>query len=83
MQALFKESLNGANLGFKVALFMDVSLFTVGIALILLAAITGVLHYSTGGAVSWEGTGISGGAGILAVAYTAFVSKPRAQVKGA
>ena len=82
MQAIFKENIAGAKTGFVIALAMDLALFLVGIALIVLAAVTGVLHYSTGGAVSWEGTGISGGAGVLAVTYTTFVSKPRFQVKG-
>ena len=82
---MFDKSLHDARRGFTIALAMDVILFLVGVFLVLLSALTGVLHNSSSAASSftWEGTAISGGAGLLAVGYSAFVSKPRAQVKAA
>ena len=66
---------------------MDVTLFLVGVALIIVATAMSIINQASAASASanggWTGTVVSGGSGLLAVSYTSFVSKPRAQVKAA
>ena len=68
---------------------MDVTLFIVGVALIIVAAAVSIISQALTASASasvlggWTGTVVSGGSGLLAVSYTSFVSNPRAQVKAA
>ena len=85
VEELFEKSMQSARTGFLVALIMDISVFVVGLILILASVATALAHGVSGSAgnMSWEGTGASGGTGLLAVGYSAYLSDPRKKVKSA
>ena len=82
VRKLFDDSMTAAHRGFYSALVMDVTVFAVGIILILVSVATALSHGVTGSSLlSWEGTGAAGGSGLLAMAYTVFIGGPRERVK--
>ena len=84
VEKLFVASMHSARVGFLIALIMDISVFVVGILLVLASVATALAHGATGqSALSWEGTGAAGGTGLLAVAYSTFLKDPRKKVKSA
>lgn len=78
MQQQFKQTMLDAQRGFNIALAMDVTVFLVGVVLILLS---GIMAISNDNLDNWAGIGASGGTGALATLYSLLVAKPRAQVK--
>ena len=59
VQEMFDKSMLDARRGFAVALIMDFILFLVGVFLLVLAAVTGVMHNSSSSSsFTWEGTAI-------------------------
>ena len=80
VQAMFRSTMEEASRGFKIALAMDVTVFAVGMLLIVASA---VLAGTQGSLDSWAGVGVTGGTGTLATLYSLFVSKPRQQVRAA
>jgi hypothetical protein len=79
IRSLFETSIQEAQHGFRIATRMDVTVFTVGIALIALSAVL-VLRQGQG-LEKWAG--VSGGAGVLTVLYSVLIAKPRDQVRDA
>eukprot|EP00854_Cymbomonas_tetramitiformis_P002655 gene2655-3423_t len=78
VHVMFDQVVKEARQGFRVALGMDLSIFAVGILLLVASAGWALLNDDMG---SWVGAGASGGAGVLGILYTTFVAKPRKQVK--
>jgi hypothetical protein len=79
VRKLFEDSLVEARHGFKLASIMDVSVFTIGIGLIIVSAWQ--VLASGGSLNSWAGVGVTGGMGLLGVLYGILISNPRRQVR--
>ncbi len=78
---LFEASIREARSGFKLATFMDMVVFLLGIGLV---AVSAGLVLSKGGTLdSWAGVGLTGGTGVLGVVYGILIAKPRRQVREA
>jgi hypothetical protein len=75
---LFESTVLEAQRGFRLAIYMDITVFILGVLLILVSATVAVI---TGGSFDqWAGVGLtSGGTGILGVLY-ALVKGPRNQI---
>jgi hypothetical protein len=79
IKELFESSIGEAQKGFKLAAYMDMAVFTLGIVLILVSAILALIKQ--GNLDSWAGVGLaSGGAGVLGILY-ALLKDPRRQIK--
>jgi hypothetical protein len=81
VRELFEDSIIEARHGFTIATRMDVTVFIVGITLILASAM--VLLISGKDLSSWAGVGLTGGTGVLGVVYSILISNPRKQVREA
>lgn len=84
IRELFEASLREARSGFKLATLMDVTVFTVGIGLIVASAVMALR--SGGGLDQWAGvspaTTVSTGAlGVLGVLYGILIAKPREKIQ--
>jgi hypothetical protein len=81
IRELFESSLLEARKGFRTATIMDVTVFAVGLALVLTSA--GLVLKSGGTLDQWTGVsaGLTGGAGVLGVLYGTLIAKPRKQVR--
>ena len=66
-----------AQQGFRVALCMDVTVFAVGVVLLLCSAAIALARDDFG---SWATAGASGGCGVLGILYATLVAQPRKQV---
>ena len=76
VQELFEQSVHEAQKGFQLATRMDVTVFGVGISLILVSAALAL----------WKGDNIAvwagvGGTGVLGVLYALLIANPRRQVR--
>lgn len=78
---LFEGSIVEARHGFTIATRMDVTVFIVGVALIVVSA--GALLFAGKDLSNWAGIGLTGGTGVLGVIYSLLVSNPRKQVREA
>ena len=65
--------------GFRIALGMDIVLFTLGI--LMLGAAAGMAIASGSTNTSWISVGATGGSGALIMMYSMFIAQPRKQVK--
>jgi hypothetical protein len=81
IRKLFEDPIVEARQGFKVAAAMDVLVFAVGLALIVVSAIPILL--SGGRLDSWAGVGATGGVGLLGVLYGRLIANPRRQIQEA
>lgn len=79
IRELFEGSLKDAKRGFDIAIIMDVTVFVVGIILLLGSA--GLALYSKGDLTNWAGVGVTGGLGVLGILYGVLISNPRRQVR--
>jgi len=79
VRALFDRSVREAQNGFHVAVTMDVVVFALGIALLVVSA--GYALAQGDNLSSWAGVGASGGVGLLGVLYGSLIAKPRQQVR--
>ena len=79
IRTLFEGSMVEAHHGFRVALRMDIAVFVLGFALILVSAAL-QLRAGQGFSAEWVGAGATGAAGALGVLYSLLVAKPRRQV---
>ncbi|MFL6263214.1 MAG: hypothetical protein ACJ76Y_26255 [Thermoanaerobaculia bacterium] len=78
---LFEKALEEAQAGFKMASRMDLSVFAVGIVLIVVSAAGVLLREGT--LEKWAGVSAiaAGGTGLLGILYSILVAKPRQQVR--
>jgi hypothetical protein len=75
---MFKNSIAEAQNGYKLASYMDFSVFILGSILIVVSAILALINQ--GNLDSWAGSGlVSGGAGVLGVLY-ALIKDPRRRI---
>jgi hypothetical protein len=72
---MFDKSMREAHTGFRVALFMDVVVFAVGIALVVAAALQMMVTTAGGHAVDPTTAGATGGVGMLSVLYSMLVGR--------
>src|SRR5262249_31616628 len=72
VRELFEQSVHEAQKGFQLATWMDVTVFGVGILLILVSAANAMLR--TGDLATWAGVG---GVGVLGVVYGLLIANPR------
>ena len=79
IQELFDRMIQDARSGFRVAMAMDVVLFTLGI--LMLGAAAGMAIASNTFNSSWVSVGVTGGSGALVTCYSLFIAQPRKQVK--
>ncbi len=79
IRQLFENSVKEAQSGFHIAVIMDVTVFAVGIILILGSA--GYTLFATGDLATWAGVGLTGGIGVLGVIYGVLIANPRRQVR--
>lgn len=78
-QERFESALRDARSGFFVSLVMDLSVFLVGLTLIIVSA--ALVVQREGNLESWAGVGATSGTGALGVLYTLLVGKPRERVR--
>jgi hypothetical protein len=79
MRGIFDEAVRDAKRGFSIARGMDVAVFVLGIALIVVAAALALS--SDGSLAKFVGSGASGGLGVLGILYSTLLAKPRRQVE--
>ena len=77
VRLLFESSIEEARKGFKLATLMDLSVFAVGLLLIVLSGIAALLG-QTGAFSAWAGA--AGGIGVLGVLYGILIGNPRRQI---
>lgn len=78
IRELFETTISEAQKGFRLATYMDLAVFILGILLIVASAIVAVM--TEGNFDKWAGVGLaSGGTGLLGVLY-ALVKGPRNQI---
>src|SRR5262249_12830692 len=78
VRELFEQSVHEAQKGLQFATWMDLTVFGVGIALILTSAINAL--FRNGDLATWAGVGSTG---VLGVVYSLLISNPRQQVRAA
>ena len=79
VRTLFQTSISEAQKGFRLATYMDLAVFTLGIVLIAVSAILALINQ--GNLESWAGVGLaSGGSGVLGILY-ALLKDPRRQIQ--
>lgn len=81
VRTLFDKSLAEARRGFRLATWMDMTIFVLGTALIVSSAAWAMI--SEGNLDSWVGVGVSAGLGTVGVLYSLFIAKPRRRVQEA
>lgn len=81
VRTLFDKSLAEARRGFRLASWMDVTIFVLGTVLIVSSATWAMI--SEGNLDNWLGAGVSAGLGTVGVLYSLFVAKPRRRVQEA
>jgi HEAT repeat protein len=79
IRQLFEVSVHDAQRGFNLAVGMDVTVFVLGIVLLLASA--GYALFTSGNLSNWAGIGISGGVGVLGIVYGVLIANPRRQVR--
>ncbi|MFN0216602.1 MAG: hypothetical protein ACKVT2_20265 [Saprospiraceae bacterium] len=79
VRTLFEESLVEARRGFKIATWMDLAVFIVGLLLIIISA--SQVFWKGESLDKWAGVGIAGGIGLLGVLYGILISNPRRQIR--
>jgi HEAT repeat protein len=78
VRALFEQSVHEAQRGFQLATWMDISVFGIGLLLVIVSAANAL--FKTGEFAVWAGVG---GVGALGVLYGLLISNPRRQVREA
>ncbi len=79
IRKLFETSISEAQKGFRLATYMDLSVFILGMALIVVSAVLALIKQ--GNLDSWAGVGlVSGGTGVLGILY-ALIKDPRRQIR--
>ncbi len=78
VQYLFERSIAEARGGFRVATVMDITVFSVGILLIIASALFALT--SEGSLNTWAGAA-TGSLGVLGVLYSLLIAKPRNRVQ--
>lgn len=79
IRELFETSVREAQRGFHLAVIMDVTVFAVGVLLLLGSALYALLMQ--GDLSSWAGVGLAGGTGVLGMVYGVLIANPRKQVR--
>ena len=79
MRQIFFKAIEDAKAGFIVARNMDMAVFAIGVALLIVSAILAIS--SDGSLTSWASSGTSGGLGVLGIIYSTVIAKPRRQVE--
>jgi len=79
IRELFETSVREAQRGFHLAVIMDVTVFAVGVLLLLGSAVYALLMQ--GDLSSWAGVGLAGGTGVLGMVYGVLIANPRKQVR--
>jgi hypothetical protein len=75
---LFDRSIQEAQRGFRLATFMDLTVFVLGV--LLLASSAALVLIGCGDLGNWVGVGATGGTGILGVVYGVLIKNPRRQI---
>jgi len=81
MQDLFTQSIVDARSGFVTSIRMDVTVFAVGVLLLIASAVLQLVR--KGDLATWVGSGATGVTGVLGVLYSLLVGKPRERVEEA
>jgi hypothetical protein len=81
IRVLFESSVHEAQSGFQIAIYMDLAVFVLGIALIIVSATLAFKH--DGNLKDWAGVGVPGVTGVLGVLYSLLVANPRKKVSEA
>jgi HEAT repeat protein len=76
---LFETSLKEARIGFTLATLMDITVFIIGVVLVVLSARQALLN--EGNLDDWVGVGLTGATGVLGVIYGILIAKPRQKVR--
>jgi hypothetical protein len=77
VQTLFEQTVTEAQKGFRYSTNMDLVIFGIGVALILVSG--AIALFKTGDFASWAGVG-TGATGLAGVLYNLWIAKPRKQV---
>lgn len=76
---LFEHSIEEAQRGFRLATYMDLTVFVLGI--LLIASSAGLVLINGGSLDSWVGVGLTGVPGVLGILYGTLVKNPRRQIQ--
>ena len=76
---LFEHSIEEAQRGFRLATYMDLTVFILGI--LLIASSAGLVLINGGSLDNWVGVGLTGVPGILGILYGTLVKNPRRQIQ--
>jgi HEAT repeat protein len=81
IRGLFEHSIQEAQRGFKLATYMDLTVFILGI--LLIASSAALVLIRGGNLDNWVGVGLTGVPGVLGVIYGTLVKNPRRQIQEA
>ena len=78
VENLFHSSIKDAKKAFKYSLYMNLSVFFLGL---LLLAVSGFSAIFNDNEDNWAGVGISSGTGFLSIVYSLFINKPSRKIR--
>ena len=81
IRTLFERSIKEAQEGYKLATYMDLTVFILGILLIAFSA--ALVLISGGNLDDWTGVTVTGGSGVLGALYGSLLKNPRRQIREA
>ena len=78
IESMFHKSITDAKKAFKISLWMNISIFTLGISLLAASGFSAIINNDE---QNWAATGLSSGTGFLSVVYSLFVNKPSRKIR--
>lgn len=78
VESMFHTSITDAKNAFKISLYMNVTVFLIGMCLL---SVSGFIAIFNDDEENWAGIGVSSGTGFLGVIYSLFINKPSRKIR--
>ena len=78
VENMFEKSILDAKKAFRISLYMNIAVFSLGI---LLLSVSGFIAILSNTQDNWVGVGVSSGTGFLSVIYSLFINKPSRKIR--